>query len=824
MPQIIGFIIVGFQVSFATGIGAIFTALGPAFLQIGLSIGLSLVSALFAPKPPKPEDVQGNIRQALPARVRLYGRGLLGGAWAFGATHNGSFHKVIAVHSGKLSAVNDVWVDDNIVEINPSTGLVAAEPYQNSLRIEYRLGEATETYYDKLEDEFPEWTDEHRGDGVASLYAKQYAVDQKAISKLFPSLHNTLYRMDVNGVAVYDPTDEAQSIDTPATWTYSDNLAREVMDYLWHRDGMRMPLSMITTPLALAGWQQAVNDCNDAITLKAGGTEPRYRGWVPYQFGERPADVLRRMMDAGNARFKPTSDGGLTLEVGKWRAPEVTIDDDCILSFDNVGRGKDALQTANVINATFTSADHQFQAVDADPWYDDADVSERGEIATDINAICSPSHGQTRRLMKIAAYRANPEWVGSFVLNKRGLKAFGERFINLNYALLGISGTFEVMDFKFIFGEHSTIVGASITVQSMPSAAFDWDAAAEEGTPPPMDDIPEDGDLPGLGSFTAELVVKTVSGVPFPYARLTWEAAEIGLRVEVRGRKTTDTAWTTIYDGFEESTIDWLLTEDGATYEFEARYNSSLSQGDWIDSTPPTLVAAADTVPPQALSSFTVTGGALHLGHAPLAFVTVSDTHLNRIAIYRAPKGVTLNKTTHFAFRIGAAPASSFGFVDGDSTPTNLFTTPDFSATGAWTLGTGWAIGAGVASKTGSAQGAIVQSFTVAIGSVYRFAADVTIASGHIVARMGGGGGQDGLAPRTTTGKLLDKITGASGNTTIGFRADATGAPGATIDNAVYYIETAACAPQGDWDYYAIPENISGVEGPQSGPLNIIIV
>lgn len=826
-PQIIGFIVVGFQVSFMTGIGAIFTALGPALLQIGLSIGLSLVSSLLAPKAPKPEDVQGNIRQSIPPRVRLYGRGLLGGAWAFGATKAGSFHKVLAVHSGKLSEINAFWVDDRIVTPNAETGLVASAPFSNRLRIEYRMGLATETYYDTLEDDFPEWTASHRGDGVASLYAKQFAIDPEDVPKVFPNLYNTLYRVDANGVAVWDPSDAGQDIDDPETWTWSDNLVRVVADYLWSSDGMRMPRSMLTTPLALAGLAQSVADCADAIPLKAGGTEPRYRAWVPYLLNERPADVLRRMMDAGNARLKPTPDGGIYPEVGKWRAPEVTLDDDCIVSFDGVGRGKDILQTANTITATFISADHKFQSTDADPWVDDADVSERGEIVTDVNAICSPSHGQTRRLMKIAAHRANPAWVGSFVLNKRGLKAFGERFVNLDYTLLGISGTFEVMEFKFVFGEHSTIVGATVALQSMSSTAFDWNASTEEGTAPPNDEVSEDTDFPDVSGFTATLVAKTVGGVPLPYARLEWDAPENeGLFVDVRAKKVSDTAWTTIVSraGATTTTIDWLLSEEGETYEFEASYNSFATRGEWVDSTPPTLTAVTDTTPPVALSGFSVTGGSVQMGHAPLAFVTSADDHLSRIALYRAPHGVALDKDAHFVRRLYGVPKpSTFAYVDGDSTRTNLLSNGDFASDTIWTKGAGFTISGGKAHAAAGSASNLSQPYAFAAGSVFRNSFLLSaVTGGNISGRFFGGTTATPIAMTGTNGRKFGFATAITGNVTYALNKDASFA--GDIDEAYLYLETAACAPQGDWDYYAIPENVSGIEGPQSGPLNIIIV
>lgn len=588
MPQAIPFIVVGFQVSVGTGlaaIGSVVAAYSGAFLSIGLAIGGQVLASLFAPKPPKAEDVQGNIRQATPWRGALYGEGLLGGPWVFGGSHAGNFHKVIALSSRKLSSILQYWVDDNIVTLGAG-GEVLESPYFTgygyALYIRSRLGEATETYYSQLELAFPEWTSTHRGDGIASLYAVQLAVGSEYIPSLFPNLHNTLYRVRAQGVAVYDPTDGAQSIANPATWTYSDNLARVVMDYLWHVDGMRVPVEMLTTPLALAGWQQAVADCNDPIPVNAGGTEPRYRCWNYYFYNERPGDVLRRMMEAGDAHLVPTRDGGLTLEVGKWVAPDVTIDDDAIVGFEGVGRGRSILQTANTVFSSFTSPDHQFQTVDADPWVDEADVSARGEISIDQPFTCSPSHGQTRRLMKIKAHRAKPEWTGSFILNKRGFAAFGKRYINLVHTLSGIDGTFEIIEFNFMFGEHSTIIGAQISVQSMPASAFAWNAATEEGTPPPFENVDEQA--AGLADVDVALVGSA--------ARFTWAALSPTQSMVLFGKKTSDSDWTDITVPAGVTTVDWALAETGEEYEFEAALKNLYGLvGVRANTTPATLTA-----------------------------------------------------------------------------------------------------------------------------------------------------------------------------------------------------------------------------------------
>lgn len=104
------------------------------------------------------------------------------------------------------------------------------------------------------------------------------------------------------------------SCENPVTGVteWNDRAAAVIRDYMTHRDGMRLPESLFTTPLAQAGWAAAYNRSNEAIAVAAGGTEPRYRLWGSYQLNERPADVLGRMLSCCDGRLVPTPDGGLT--------------------------------------------------------------------------------------------------------------------------------------------------------------------------------------------------------------------------------------------------------------------------------------------------------------------------------------------------------------------------------------------------------------------------------------------------------------------------------------------------------------------------------
>ncbi|WP_406871631.1 fibronectin type III domain-containing protein [Aminobacter sp. P9b] len=574
-------------------------------IGIGLSVGLSyLASSLFRPEPPKPEDVQVSIKSPVAPRQRHYGRVKASGSWVFAESKNGTLYKVIALGTGELDSIEELWIDDKIVTVN-GNGDVQEHPYQwkpgdYRLRIQTRKGLATETAYSDVSAAFPEWTSAHRGDGVSSLYARQRAVGAEHLTEFFPNLSNTLYRVVARGSKVHNPSTGLNA--------WSDNAAAVIRNYVTHADGMRLPLALVSTPQAAAGWLAAYNRAAEAVARKAGGTEPRYRLWGTYRFDERPADVLGRMQDCCDARIVPTPDGGVTLDIGTWEDPTVTLDEDAIVGFSELSRGRDILTTANTIRATYLSPIHDYQSTDADQWIDDADAALRGEIAIDRQFLLAPSHGQARRLMKLAAYRANPSWIGGFQCNLKALAAFGKRFVRIRYPLFGIDEVFEVQDFRFNIGEGGILTGVSLQVISMPSAAYAWDAVAEEGTAPISEDVVVDRTIPLPTGFSFGVNRITVGGQQVPVGVIQFNLAPAGLLIEGRYKRTAASEWQVIPIGDEAIEAQTGALSDGDQYEAQVRHTTVTGrQGAWTASQ--TVNVVADTTAPAVVTNVTKTGG-----------------------------------------------------------------------------------------------------------------------------------------------------------------------------------------------------------------------
>lgn len=655
MPQTLGFIALAFFNAGLTGLANVFAfaqagllglgAIGSTLFQVGIGL---LSSLLFAPKQPKPEDVQASTRNPTANRQRHYGRMKVSGPWVFGESEKGNFWKVLALQTGEADAFEEFWVDDRIVVPN-GAGLVTDSNYKSRLNIWYRLGLPTETYYPQLGAVFPEWDANHRGDGIASICIKQHAVKQETIMEMYPNMINTAYRVVGRWSKIWNPT--------TSTVAWSDNAADVILDYCRHADGARLPNDLFTTPQALAGWIAAHNRCAQAVTVKAGGTEPRYRLWGSYTFDERPADVLGRMMACSDSRFIPTPDGGITLEVGDWQEPTVILDEAAIVGFSDLSRGVDILSSANVIQATFLSVPHDYQATDADPWVSDDDVAARGEIPTSAAFNMAPSHGQARRLMKLAAHRSCPKWIGTFQCNLRALAAFGKRFVRIQHPLFGINEVVEVADFRFDI-QDMIVRGVTLQVRSMPAEAYQWNAAMEEGAAPIAEHTEVDKTIPVPTGFSFTELRQTAGGQAYSVGVLAWdEPPSLSLQVEAQYKKVAESSWIMIPVAVESTSAQSAALDDGVQYEAQIRHVTST--GRYSNWTSPSLkmTPIANPTPPNALVTPGASGGN---GVFNATFGTTNDPNLARVAIYRVPSSDALDKNLHLATKPAVAPGVSY--------------------------------------------------------------------------------------------------------------------------------------------------------------------
>jgi hypothetical protein len=532
------------------------TLLGSVVLA-GVLIGVSLA---LKPSLPKPNDGAQSTQQNIPPCQYGYGRARIAGPYMFYGTKNGASFDVVALVLGKVAGFVKFFLHDDEVVLNPVNGVVASTPEfsdgrygDGKVQILTRRGLSTETAYVEMTDLFgAAWTENHRGDGTASLMLRCSATKDKDFQKYYPNqLPNPSAVIDFP--AVWDPRDPNQSYSNRDTWdnypewsagTYAKgarvlyggalyisrdnnntatpdawaywikawaNPVLQIIDFVTDPvHGMGEPHSRV---LPVISDLMAEADLCDQLVNTKSGVEPRYtsNGW--FSFETDPAEVYGALLAACDGWTSPNGDGALALKVGVYRAPTApTLTARHIVAI-SPDFGVADEEACNELTIKFTSPDHKYREESGQAWRDEDDISERGKTRSqNLQLTWVQSHSQARRLAKRTMARLNARARGSMTTTLYGLAVLGERWVRLQYP--DIDGLADVV---------VEITNASVDFASgrvsfnwllvNPNEIDAWDPATEEGSPPPSPDDGDEDTLPVPDNVVATTSGNTATGV-----------------------------------------------------------------------------------------------------------------------------------------------------------------------------------------------------------------------------------------------------------------------------------------------------------------------
>ncbi len=799
------------------------------------------ISFLFMPKPPLPQDGKAPRAQAMPYIIFGVGTNRVGGSLMLWESKGLYLHMVSAFAGHRVSAIQRYYLHDDEVTLDVDQFVEEGEDgrYSDSGRglilWRHRLGLATETPYPEQVADFSGeglWTNDHRGDGQASyaVRAESVAVDQ--MQQRFP--HQIPQPSIVADMAlVWDFRDDEQDPEDDDTWVFSKNPALCLAWWLCFCPyGPQWDYTKAIVPV-LERWQEEADICDEAIALNAGGTEPRYavNGWATTETD--PIAILNSFLAACDGHLAQHGDGTLVLTVGKFREElvETITDADIVGHFIQYDVPEEDETNRLVPKFTYPATDYTTAVTDYFESVPDQTVAGR-VLSQDAELSWIQSWRQARRVAKREWLRIQQKKSGSFDLRLSAINAVYARWIRLDTPVRLPS-----MDGDLIENRRSILAlqqgGFQMEWKKHPANIDDWNPATDEGSAPP---VPSKPDADELFEPTIDTVAAVSNGTSV-YIRVVIIDPDNPSLIPMTRYRVKDTGGGTPGAWIEQAfpdvdpaagviTLNTNPVPTDQVLQVQAAFRASGgTPSDWGPTTPEEVTSIVDTVAPMALSSFGATGG---LGRASLTFTTASDSHLKNIAIYRVPAGVTLDKNVHSKITIAAAPGTTFGYTDGDATRTNLALTPDFASDTNWTKDADWTIAAGVGHKAaGGANRRMFQLNTPPSGTaVGRYQHDVlNWTASNFFFRLQNGTTAIATSPaRAANGTYRGTLTnGGIGANAFGFFAAAAAA--GDVDNAVFFWETPACAPQGVWDYYAFPLNGSGVEGPGATPVtNITII
>lgn len=576
-------------------------------IGIGVSIAGTLAQTLLAPQPPKPkfEDGSQSVKQAVPPRVRCYGRFRLGGAYIyFRSTDEGDLKTLVCHAAHQVAGIDEHWLNDEVVTLD-SNGKVNSGVYNDydpilPVTVRNYLGTPTQVITG-LDD--GEWTAGHDGRGLCCTYVNFSDMKPELQQKVFPS-GAPAYRATLRGALIYDPR-----IAGPVAYAWSDNAALVILDYLTRTEsGVPVGFGLAMSRINLDAFKAAADVCDQVIARKPHTppypSEKRYRAWGAYELTEDRKSVLADLLDACCGRLTQGPDGRLGLTVG---APgpvvAVTVTDDQVLEYD-FSTGKAAIERVNEVRATYVSADQDWAETEAGIQLDQAAIDRNGVESSQIKLRFVPSEGQAQRIARFTLKRGNPSWSGKIRGTLALLDAWGERWVRLQLAELAIDQVFEVTGMRL---DRATMA-VEMEVTSY-DGWWDWNPATDEADPAPIpDDGHEEDDVPVPTGVTVSIEHRPINGQSYAaFGVVRWAAPPRPVFVgQVRYRPVTvpPAAWQFLAAEQDELTASAGPLIDNQGYEAQVRFlapRGSVSK--WSASA--TFTAIADPTAPAAPTSLT---------------------------------------------------------------------------------------------------------------------------------------------------------------------------------------------------------------------------
>lgn len=477
---------IGVWLAVNVGWSGTITAIGATIagsLVIGaIGIGLSLLAgAIFTPTPnaPTPSERQATLRQSIGARLRYYGRVKVGGTVGF-FEHKGAFlYQLGTMNWGAIHHVVEHWLNDTAVSLNDD-GYVIQGTFESEgrsrVRMLYKDGNPNQTAHSQLVSAFSSVIDANfRMRNMANYLVIFEEVKQEDISKVYPQLNPQVRH-------VIDASLCERSRQGDIAW--SDNPSDVMFDYLVGRDGAGYPwgLGYQKSQINLDTFRAFATLSDQSIPLKLGGSIKRYRLWGGFAMNEEARQVITRFSRACDADLYMDTNGKIAIRGGEFAEPDLTLDMDegHIISAD-FRHGNGALSAFNELTISYIEPELDFQEAECDPWLDTSNIAQRGGVLPERLALTEVPHfAQARRLGKIFTHKNNPEWSGTVITNFHGFNAIGEETVRIIFPLMRIDATFLIKSVRIL----DNFTGVELSVSSLSSSTYEWDAELEEGSPP----------------------------------------------------------------------------------------------------------------------------------------------------------------------------------------------------------------------------------------------------------------------------------------------------------------------------------------------------
>ncbi|MFN3746710.1 MAG: phage tail protein [Hyphomicrobiaceae bacterium] len=411
-------------IAVGTGLAALTSPIGLTVLSVGLSIGANALARSSLSDKGKvgagvnAADIRLNTRQEVPAQRWVYGEVLIGGPLFFEEAIGKKYYQGFLWSEGPISSVEAIYNTQERIVFNdipfntiltPSTNLVDGPPYQANVRLSVRRGLLSQPVDPLLAAAFPALpAATFRQRGVATLV---FEADSGATFAQFEQMWGSARRPNpiarIRGVPVYDPRDGTQRLpidpddpedleDARLTWKWSNNASLVIADYLWRRNGGRIPLTSMH-------WDRIAKSAtydDSLIGTRDGRLIPRHTIDGVVTAGQNPTTIIQSMLTA-NRGFVCRQQGRVWVQSSMPLKPVLTVTDDMIIGALEYRRAAPKRTLLNRVRSRFIDPRQAWTTVDG-PIIDRPDLRALdGDLyEATVDLMWTADHRRAQRLQK----------------------------------------------------------------------------------------------------------------------------------------------------------------------------------------------------------------------------------------------------------------------------------------------------------------------------------------------------------------------------------------------------------------------------------------
>lgn len=524
----------------AGAFGSIGVAVGRALLQVGLSLAFN---ALFAPKRQSVAQRQASVLELSlgeVAREAIFGRDATGGSLA-NAWNDGSSNEyetlLIILADHECDALEGFDVGDKSYTYT-SDGLHPHADFASSLWIQFRKGALDDTVPSFISSEgvtAGEWTSDELEDGFLNgvcYVVARYKVNDTAWKGGRPS-----FKWKLRGLKCYDPRKDSTVAggsgshrwDDPATREWSDNTAVCRANFMWGVWNYASdPPQLMVGPgksfdeepveLVIAD----ANLCDENVSLKAGGTEKRYRCGAVVSADETWIDVEESFAAAMGGQLVERS-GAIGVDPGAAKTPVATFtDNDLIVGKEIRYQAKLSRdEMCNTVVARYADPALLYEETTAPIRRSLEDITTDGQPYEEtLNLVFVRSGTQAQRIAEIHRRKKRLQAVAAVTLGPRFMLLEDADWVtwSSDRRFGGDSVNFEIHGVAIDEAGFTTLA-----LKQINSSVFAWTAASDELDPQNPVYLPPGAlDDAELEDVAVEPTTRTDGANQIPAILVTW--------------------------------------------------------------------------------------------------------------------------------------------------------------------------------------------------------------------------------------------------------------------------------------------------------------